>query len=208
MRAYADDEQPELLDEPSFLYFGVQAALLLLGLSLWMAKDFDLLASSPEEAAWRAAIAVPIDRTTPLVFDSTEIVMRRSGCEGWCPVYEVRIRSDGQVRFRGDQMVCAFGEHGATADPYAVRHLIRALEVVRLGRMPSSTLTVIDSPSTTLLLVRDDSVKGAVYQPQDDDALIRMGERVDQVAGTARWLPIRTTNGPECPRTSGTVRFR
>jgi hypothetical protein len=46
MRAYADDEQPELLDRPSFLYFGVQAALLLLGLSLWMAKDFDLLASS------------------------------------------------------------------------------------------------------------------------------------------------------------------
>ena len=65
MRAYADDEQPELLDKPSFLYFGVQAALLLLGLSLWMAKDFDLLASSQAEVAWQAAIAAPIDRTTP-----------------------------------------------------------------------------------------------------------------------------------------------
>ncbi len=208
MRAYADDEQPELLDKPSLLYFGVQAALLLLGLSLWMAKDFDLLASSQAEVAWQTAMAAPIDRTTPLIFDSTEIVMRRSGCEGWCPVYEVRIRADGQVRFRGEQMVCSFGEHSATADPYAVRHLIRAIEAVRRGPMPASTYTVIDAPTTTLLLVRDDSVKGAVYQPQDDDALIRMGERVDQVAGTARWLPIRTANRPECPRTSGTVRFR
>src|ERR1044072_3634266 len=176
MRAYADDEQPELLDQPSFLYFGVQAALLLLGLSLWMAKDFDLIASSPADDACQVALAAPIDRTTPLVFDSTEIVLRRAGCEGWCPVYEVRIRSDGQVRFRGDQMVCSFGEHSATADPYAVRHLIRAIEAVRRGPMPASTFMVIDAPTTTLLLVRDDSVKGAVYQPQDDDALIRMGE--------------------------------
>jgi len=189
MRAYADDEQPELLDQPSFLYFGVQAALFLLGLSLWMAKDFDLLASSQAEVAWQAAIAAPIDRTTPLVFDSTEIVMRRSGCEGWCPAYEVRIRSDGQVRFRGEQLVCAFGEHSATADPYAVRHLIRAIEAAGLERTPASRFVLID--------------------PQDDDdALIRMGQRVDQIAGTARWLPIRTASGPECPRTSGTVRFR
>jgi hypothetical protein len=208
MRAYADDEPPELLDQPSFLYFGVQAALLLLGLSLWMAKDFDLLASSQAEVAWQAAVAAPIDRTTPLVFDSTEIVLRRSSCEGRCPEYEVRIRSDGQVRFRGDQMVCSFGEHTARADPYAVRHLIRAIEAVRRGPMPAPSRTDIDAPTTVLLLVRDDSVKGAVYQPQDDDALIRMGERVDQVAGTARWLPIRTANGPECPRTTGTVRFR
>ena len=46
MRARLDDEQPELLDEPSFLYLGIQVALLLLVLSLWLGKDFDLLASS------------------------------------------------------------------------------------------------------------------------------------------------------------------
>jgi len=207
MRAYADDEQPELLDQPSLLYFGLQAALLLLGLSLWAGKDLDLIASSQAEVAWQSAMAAPIDRTTPLAFDSTEIVMRRAGCEGWCPVYEVRIRADGQVWFRGDQMVCSFGEQRASADPYAVRHLIRAIEAVRLRPMPTSTPTIIDAPTTTLLLVRNESVRGAVYQPQDDDALISMGERVDQVAGTARWLPIRTASGPECPRTSGTVRF-
>lgn len=151
MRAYADDEQPELLDQPSLLYFGVQAA-------------------------------------TPLVFDSTEIVLRRSGCEGWCPVYEVRIRSDGQVRFRGDQMVCSFGEHKATADPYAVRHLIRAIEAAGVEQTSQSTFLLTS--------------------PNYDDALVSMGERVDQIAGTARWLPIRTPSGPMCPRTSGTVRFR
>jgi len=207
MRAYADDEQRELLDQPPLLYFGVQAALLLLGLSLWAAKDLDLLASSQAEIVWQSAMAAPIDRTTPLAFDSTEIVMRRAGCEGWCPIYEVRIRSNGQVRFRGDQFVCSFGEHSASADPYAVRHLIRAIEAVRFGPMPATAPTIMDAPTTTLLIIRDDSVQAVVYQPQDDDALISMGKRVDQVAGTARWLPIRTASGPECPRTSGTVRF-
>jgi hypothetical protein len=98
MRAHLDDEQPEFLDKPSFLCFGTQVALLLLGLSLWIATDLDLLASSQAEVAWDAAIGAPIDRATPLAVDSTEIVMRRLGCEGTCPIYEVRIRSDGRVR--------------------------------------------------------------------------------------------------------------
>lgn len=208
MHARLDDEQPEFLDEPPFLYLGIQVALLLIGLSLWLASDFDLLAASQAEAEWDAAFGAPIDRTTPLVPDSREIVMQRSGCEGWCPVYEVRIRSDGQVHFRGDRFVCVFGERSVAADPYAVRHLIQAMETAHLGQIPSGQSNIMDSRTTTLLLVSEDRVKGAVYQDGDDDALIEMGERVDEVAGTYRWLPIVTATGRECPRTSGTVRFR
>jgi hypothetical protein len=208
MRAHLDDEQPEFLDQPSFLYLGIQVALLFLALSLWAARDFDVLAGSQAESAWDAAFAGPTDRTTPLVPDSKEIVMQRSGCEGWCPVYEVRIRSDGQVRFWGDRFVCAFGERTANVDPYAVRHLIQAMEITHLGQIPSGQSVILDAPTTTLLLVSEHRVKGAVYQDQDDDALIKMGERVDELAGTYRWLPIETATGRECPRTSGTVRFR
>jgi Domain of unknown function (DUF6438) len=208
MRAHLDDEQPELLDQLSLLYLGIQVALLFLALSLWAARDSDLLADSQAESVWDAAFALPIDRTTPLVPDSKEIVMQRSGCEGWCPVYEVRIRSDGQVRFWGDRFVCAFGERIANVDPYAVRHLIQALEIAHLGQIPSGRSVILDAPTTTLLLVSEHRVKGAVYQDQDNDALIKMGERVDELAGTYRWLPIETATGRECPRTSGTVRFR
>jgi Domain of unknown function (DUF6438) len=208
MRAHLDDEQPELLDQPSFLYLGIQVALLILALSLWAATDFDVLADSQAEVEWDAAFALPIDRTTPLVPDSKEIVMQRSACEGWCPVYEVRIRSDGQVRFWGDRFVCAFGERIATVDPYAVRHLIQAMEIAHLGQIPAGQSVILDAPTTTLLLVSEHRVKGAVYQDQDDDALIEMGDRVDELAGTYRWLPIVTATGRECPRTSGTVRFR
>jgi hypothetical protein len=208
MRAHLDDEQPELLDELPFLYFGIYVALLVLGLSLWFAQDFDLLAASQAEATWDAAFGVPVDRTTPLIPDSTEIVMQRSACEGWCPVYEVRIRSDGQVYFYGDRFVCAFGDRTATADPYAVRHLIRAMEAARFGQIPSGHSNSMDLQTTTLLLVSEHRVKGAVYQDGDDEALIEMGERVDELAGTYRWLPIVTAIGRECPRASGTVRFR
>ena len=134
--------------------------------------------------------------------------MQRSGCEGWCPVYEVRIRSDGQVYFYGDRFVCAFGDRTATADPYAVRHLIRAMEAARFGQIATSRSQIMDSRSTTLLLVSEHRVRGAVYEDGDDDALIEMGERVDELAGTHRWLPILTATGRECPRTSGIVRFR
>jgi hypothetical protein len=208
MRAHLDDEQPELLDQPPFLYLGIQVALLLIGLSLWLAKDFDLLAASQAEVEWDAAFGTPIDRTTPLVPDAKEIVMQRSGCEGWCPVYEVRIRSDGQVDFRGDRFVCVFGKRLATADPYAVRHLMQAMEAAHLGQIPSDPSKIMDLRTTTLLLISENRVKGAVYQDGDDDALIEMGERVDEVAGTYRWLPIVTATGRECSRTSGTVRFR
>ena len=208
MRAHLDDEQPEFLDELPFLYFGIYVALLVLGLALWFAQDFDLLAASQTEATWDAAFGTPVDRTTPLVPDSTEIVMQRSGCEGWCPVYEVRIRSDGQVDFYGDRFVCAFGDRTATADPYAVRHLIRAMEAAHFGQIASGRSQIVDSRSTTLLLVSEHRVRGAVYEDGDDDALIEMGERVDELAGTYRWLPIVTPTGRECPRTTGIVRFR
>ena len=63
--------------------------------------------------------------------------------------------------------------------------------------------------------------------PDVDDMLIEMGERVDQLADTSRWLPVHTETYGYClnddgtfsraresaidrerPRTSGTVRFR
>ena len=209
MRAHLDDEQPEFLDKPSLLCLGLQVALLLLGLNLWVATDFDVVASSQAEAAWDAAIGAPVDRTTPLASDSTEILMRRSGCEGTCPIYEVRVRTDGSVLFRGDHFVCAFGERTAMADPYAVRHLIRAMEAARIGQIPANGSAVMDAVTTTLMLYSEHGVKGAVHQDQDDDALIKMGRRVDEVANTFRWLPTTdATSVLGCPRTSGTVRFR
>jgi hypothetical protein len=208
MRAHVDDEQPELLDELPFLYFGICGALVILGLSLWFAHDFDLLAASQAEARWDAAFGAPVDRTTPLVPDSTEIVMQRAGCEGWCPVYEVRIRSDGQVHFYGDRFVCAFGDRTASVDPYVVRHLIRAMQAAHFGQIATRRSQIVDARSTTLLLVSEHRVTGAVYEDGDDDALIEMGERVDELAGTYRWLPIVTATGRECPRASGIVRFR
>lgn len=211
MRVPPGDEQPEFLDKPSFLCVAIQVALLLLGLGLWIATDSDLVASSQAEIAWDAAIGAPIDRTTPLAVDSKEIVMRRLGCEGACPVYEVRIRSDGGVRFRGDHFVCAFGERSANVDPYTVRHLIRAMEAAKLGQIPARGFEFIDAPTTALTLVSEGHRSGATYQNHDDDALIKMGERVDEVADTFRWLPRpvkAAATDRECPRMSGRVRYR
>jgi hypothetical protein len=230
MRAHLDDEQPELLDEPSFLYLGIQVALLLLVFSLWVATDADLLAASSAEAAWDAAIAAPIDRTTALVADSREIVLRRSVCFGWCPVYEVRIGAAGSVRFRGERYVCAFGDRTTTVDPYAVRHLLHALDLVPFDQLSVGPL-IPDAPVTTLSIRDGNDERTLRFQEglaqNVDDVLTEMAERVDQLADTHRWLPIRMEIYGYClnddgtfsraresaidrerPRTSGTVRFR
>lgn len=71
-------------------------------------------ATFPYFVNWRTAdYAGPRDRAFPdkPVLDDTSIKLRRSACFGPCPVYEIEVRGDGQVRYRGESDVLITGNH-------------------------------------------------------------------------------------------------
>ena len=68
-------------------------------------------------------------RAPAAAFDS--VAMQRSACLGRCPVYEVKISSDGKVTFQGEKYVAYVGTHSGSA---------RASDLARLDQ----TLSAVD----------------------------------------------------------------
>lgn len=202
-----DGDELPLLSRPPFLFFGLAIALLLLGLGLWLATDSDLIASSQAEAAWDAALRSPIDRETPLGQNPFEISMRRSGCFGPCPQYEVRINAAGEVSFLGLHHVCAFGTHIVQVDPYSVRHLLRALEAADFYHLASPRNDILDIAVTTVSLTREEHSKSLAYTRASNDLFIEIGDQIDKVASSSQWLPRPRRiedRWPVCEKADGT----
>jgi Domain of unknown function (DUF6438) len=56
--------------------------------------------------------------------DKTAIVLTRSGCLGACPAYEIEVRGDGEVIYRGRSDVLVSGEHRWQVTPEIVARLV------------------------------------------------------------------------------------
>ena len=121
------------------------------------------------------------------------VQLRRTGCFGTCPDYQVTIAGDGTVRFSGHSHVLIPGDHVAHINSDAVRELIRAFAKADFFYARDSyAASVSDNPSQTLALTvagRTKTVTDYVGTEAGLPLAIRNLEaEVDEVAGTARWV--------------------
>ena len=140
---------------------------------------------APDDAAARddAAPAVSLERTP---------------CFGSCPVYRVTISRGGMVRFEGKRFVADTGTDSAQVAKGAVDSLLAELdrggfydfEEQYVAGAPGCGLYATDLPSA-ITSVDDGSRskriqhdRGCSDAPQ---ALATLENRIDEVAGTARW---------------------
>jgi hypothetical protein len=202
----ADEAEQALISRPPLLPVGISFGLLMLGFGLWLAADTDLFADSRAELAWDRAIRSPIDRSSPLSSDSIEIILQRSNCFGGCPVYQLRIGADGHVDYYGRHYVCAFGEHTSRADPYAVRHLVQAMEAAEFYRLGSPVGLIPDAQVTTVSLAHEGRSNRVRFVDDEYDMLVEIADRIDGLANAAQWLPTPSTSWqPECKRRDGSI---
>jgi hypothetical protein len=144
----------------------------------------------------------PVNLEGRVLDDSTVISLVRGPCFGKCPEYTVAIYGSGRVEFDGRRYVCAPGRRTAQASIADVRTLLEQMLAFgyldfywRPGSKPSLSDTVISS------LNHDGYYRRVEHHVGDRKApafLRELEERIDEVAGTWRWLPEREDDRRVC----------
>jgi uncharacterized protein DUF6438 len=120
------------------------------------------------------------------------ITLRRTGCYGRCPSYQVSITTRGIV-FEGDAFVSALGRHTDTADPHAVRELARKFVAADFYSMNDEYRAgVTDNPTCILSISIDDHKKEVVDYVGSwvgmPAVITGLEDDVDSFAQTQRWI--------------------
>ena len=130
--------------------------------------------------------------------DSTLVTLERTPCYGACPVYTVSISGTGAVRFVGTRFTTQVGEATAEIPPARVDSLVEELRGggyfeladAYVAESPECGRYATDSP-TVITSVFADGVRKEIRHDYGcggaPPALALLEQRIDQVAGTARW---------------------
>lgn len=137
----------------------------------------------------------------PKVADFT-ITLERTACFGWCPMYEVVVTGDGNVKYTGSKFVVREGEVNARIEPARLVPILQELEGFDVwNRAHTCDSVIMDTPSTVVTLrlgdrVRElrDAFNGRSCSDADAEkaawhrTIDRIGEMVDEVAHTEQWI--------------------
>jgi hypothetical protein len=135
----------------------------------------------------------------PAAVELPAVTLERTPCFGTCPVYAVAISRSGTVRFTGKHHVAQSGDATATIPAARVDSLLAELEAggyfgfadAYVMSSPACGMYATDSPTVITSATREGVTKtirhdrGCSAAPQE---LSRLEQRIDEVAGTARWI--------------------
>jgi hypothetical protein len=131
-------------------------------------------------AALLQALAAP----APVV-----ITIERTACYGACPVYSLEITGDGTVTYQGRQFVRVIGKATATIPPEAVQQLVAEFERIHYFDLQNIyTAHITDLPTTTTSIRIGERFKKVVDRYGGPDELEKLEDRIDEVAGSDRWV--------------------
>ena len=163
-----------------------------------MVRAMLVLAAALTACARREPASAPVPDAGPGAAEAPVVTLERTPCFGTCPVYRVAISRGGEVRFNGTQHVAHTGQATATIPPARVDSLLIELEAAGYFEFadayvmdsPACGMYATDSPTVITSVTRDGQTKtirhdrGCSAAPRE---LSRLEQRIDEVAGTARW---------------------
>jgi len=128
----------------------------------------------------------------------TIIRLQRTSCLGSCPVYTVTIDARGTVAYDGERLVRVVGRRTVQIDPSTVARLLARAEGIRFFQMrdtyreielPDGTrLSVSDLPTKIVTITVNGRTKGVEDYVGAPDALDEFERKIDDAAGTKRWV--------------------
>ena len=128
------------------------------------------------------------------------ITLELTSCYGSCPVYKVTISGDGRVVYEGRSFVRVEGEREVKIDPAYVKNLVQQFLDIHYFELKDqyrtvksrdgSEVMVTDLPLTYTSLSVDGKSKKVEDYFGGPDKLAQLGKRIDEVAGTKRWVTI------------------
>ena len=161
--------------------------------------------STPQPAA--ATQLAPESSKLPNSYALADVLIRmeRTGCFGTCPIYSLQIMGDGAVLYNGIANVYIRGELRTYVSRQQVADLLHEFNRIGFFHLPDNyeagqTLQVdgkrvdvvkmdpYELPGTRITLRVGDSSKSVVYTQTAPEALIRIAKRIDELAGSSRWV--------------------
>ncbi len=98
------------------------------------------------------------------------IALQTSGCRGYCPVYKLTFRNDGQVDYEGIRSVEKMGSSTFNITPEELKILQAVVQKANLWQYPTTIESrVADAPSATLTVFqagKSHAVMGSIDRPQ------------------------------------------
>jgi hypothetical protein len=153
-----------------------------------------------ETLASESAPSSPIVLAAPSP-NISAIRLQRSGCYGSCPIYEVELAADGQVKYVGDKFVDEVGfrtskilpsDFVALAERVGAIHFFDLKDRYRFEQ-DGCTSWVTDQPTATIVVTANGKDKVVSYYygcrglpigPQ----LKALAQTIDKVTGTSQWI--------------------
>lgn len=137
-------------------------------------------------------------REPALAFDS--VAMQRSGCLGRCPIYQLKISSDGRVRFQGEKYVAYVGTHTGSARASDLARLDQALKAVDFFSLrrqyyyweDGCTAWATDSSTVEIRVVAGGKEHEVNYyygcEVEIGPTIDMLSKTIDEVARAYRWV--------------------
>lgn len=117
------------------------------------------------------------------------ITIERTACFGACPAYSLEIAGDGTVTYQGRQFVRVIGKATAKISPEAVQQLAAEFERIHYFDLQNIyTARITDLPTTTTSIRIGGRFKKVVDHYGAPDELEKLEDRIDEVAGSDRWI--------------------
>ena len=133
-----------------------------------------------------------------------KIQMRRSGCFGPCPIYEVELTRAGKVTFDGEKYVAFEGSHTGIVTAGDFTRLSQLIDQVgfislhdRYSALEDGCKRVwTDNPYVEIVVTRARLVKRVVYYygcegSPAGQVISDLSREIDDVAKTAQWIRAR-----------------
>jgi hypothetical protein len=178
------------------------AALLLLGACGGARAEF---ATDGERDAVRPDSSNPASPgsrgTAPLVDADTLVTLQRSECFGVCPAYSLSVSGEGAVSYLGARYVKVRGEASSQVSVSEVQELVNEMwDAGYLHMVEPSPCngSITDAPSVITSLTLGQQTHRVTHyhgNPCSPAALTTIEDRIDEVAGSERWLRCDTPSG-------------
>ncbi len=122
-----------------------------------------------------------------------KITLRRTPCDGPCPVYELTILGTGEVTYLGEAHVAKAGAHSWRISGRRLERLAEAFETARYSRLEDryTSREFTDAPGClTSVEYEDGSSKSIVHyhgDPSAPDTLTELEDEIDRIVGAERY---------------------
>jgi hypothetical protein len=122
-----------------------------------------------------------------------KITLRRTPCDGPCPVYELTILGTGEVTYLGEAHVAKAGAHSWRISGRRLERLAEAFERARYSRLEDryTSREFTDAPGClTSVEYEDGSSKSIIHyhgDPSAPDTLTELEDEIDRIVGAERY---------------------